>query len=344
MTEDRPVHVVVAGVPRGYQNPDPDGRWLRAHHIEQIQAVSPMIRLVHTTRDELDQDRLPETGAEILLLEAGDDEWYRNEIPDAGFAKLVTPNLRWMQACSSGVSHILGTGLLDNDITLTNAAGVHADALGESTMAAVLLHAKQLRKRIENQHTRTWEELHCDELRGRTMTVLGTGNIGTAVARLASAFRMRLVGVRRNPRPADFFENVVGPDDLLNVLPQTDYLVIACPLTAETEGMIGAAELGAIKPGAYLINVSRGKVVQQEPLLAALRSGHLSGAFLDAHTEEPLPDDHPFWDAPGVTVIPHDSHSSPYIGDNIVDLFTDNLRRYLAGESMRNVIDRERGY
>ena len=108
--------------------------------------------------------------------------------------------------------------------------------------------------------------------------------------------------------------------------------------------MLGAPEFAAIKEGAYLINVSRGLVVQQEPLLAALGSGKLSGAFLDAHAEEPLPDDHPFWDAPGVTVIPHDSHSSPYIGDNIIDLFTDNLRRYIAGEPLRNVIDRERGY
>jgi phosphoglycerate dehydrogenase-like enzyme len=344
MAEADPVHIVVAGVPRGYQNPDPDGRWLREHHIEQIKAVSPRIRLVHTTRDELDRGIVPEVGAEILLLEAGDDEWYVNEIPDDGFARLVTPRLRWMQACSSGVSHILGTGLLAEDVALTNAAGVHADALGESTIAAVLLHAKQLRKRIENQHTRTWEELHCDELRGRVMVVLGTGNIGSAVARLAQAFRMRLVGVRRHPRPAEHFDAVVGPDGLQDALAEADYLVIACPLTSETEGMIGREELAAIKLGAYLINVSRGRVVQQAALLDALHAGRLSGAYLDAHAEEPLPHDHAFWDAPGVTVIPHDSHSSPYIGDNIVDLFTDNLHRYLAGEPLRNVIDRERGY
>jgi phosphoglycerate dehydrogenase-like enzyme len=189
-----------------------------------------------------------------------------------------------------------------------------------------------------------WEELHCDELRGRVMVVLGTGNIGSAVARLAQAFRMRLIGVRRNPRPTEHFDSVVGPAELRDVLGEADYLVIACPLTAETEGMIGPAELAAIKLGAYLINVSRGRVVQQAALLDALHSGRLSGAFLDAHAEEPLPQNHPFWDVPGVTVIPHDSHSSPYIGDNIVDLFTDNLRRYLAGEPLRNVIDRERGY
>ncbi len=345
MAKEEPIiHIVVAGVPRGYQNPEPDGRWLRDHHIEQIKAVSPRVRLLQTTRDELDENILPMVGAEVLLLEAGDDEWYRNEIPDDGFAKLVKSNLRWMQACSSGVSHILGTGLLDENVTLTNAAGVHADALGESTMAAVLFHAKQLQKRLDNQATRTWEELHCDELRGRTMTVLGIGHIGSAVARLAGAFRMRLIGVRRNPQPTEHFETVVGPDELHTVLAETDYLVIACPLTDETHGMIGAPEFDAIKEGAYLINVSRGLVVQQQPLLAALNSGKLSGAFLDAHAEEPLPNDHPFWDTSGITVIPHDSHSSPYIGDNIVDLFTDNLRRYIAGEPLRNVIDRERGY
>src|SRR5690606_8955033 len=117
-----------------------------------------------------------------------------------------------------------------------------------------------------------------------------------------------------------------------------------CPLTPETEGMIGAAELDAIKPGAYLINVSRGEIVQEQPLLDALRSGKRSAAFLAAHAEEPPPDDHPFWDAPGGTVIHHDSHSPPYRADNIIALFTDNLRRYLAGEPLRNVIDREQGY
>jgi phosphoglycerate dehydrogenase-like enzyme len=176
------------------------------------------------------------------------------------------------------------------------------------------------------------------------MVIIGTGHIGTATARLARAFRMRVVGVRRDQRPAESFDGVVGPGELRAVLAEADFVVIACPLTPETEGMLGPAEFAALKPGAYLLNVSRGKVVQEAALLAALATGRLGGAYLDAHAQEPLPPDHPFWTTPGVTVIPHDSHSSPYIGDNIVALFCDNLRRYLAGEPLRNVVDRTRGY
>lgn len=344
MSAENTVHVVVAGVPRGYQNPEPDGRWLREHHLAQIQGVSPRVQVTHVTRSELDEGKVPAVAPEVLLIEVGGDEWYYEEIPAEAFAKLITPRLRWIQLCSSGVTHVLGTGLVTDDHLLTNAAGVHADALGESAMAAVLMHAKRLRERWANQQTRTWAEIHCDELRGATMVVLGTGHIGKAVARLAQAFRMRTVGVRRNPAPVEHFDEVVGSTELHRVLPGADYLAIACPLTPETEGMIGPAEFAVMKRGAYLINISRGKVVQESALLAALRDGTLSGAFLDAHAQEPLPDDHPFWTEPKVTLIPHDSHSSPYIGDNIVDLFTDNLRRYLASEPLRNLVDRQRGY
>jgi phosphoglycerate dehydrogenase-like enzyme len=341
MTDDR-LRVVVAGVPRSYQNPAGDGRWLTSEHIAQIESISSRVELIHTTRSEL------ESGAtfapEVLLVEASGDEPYLDEIPEDGFRSLVSDNLRWVQACSSGVGHILNLGLLDDSVILTNAAGVHADALGESTMAAVLFHAKRLGERLERQRDRIWEELHCSELRGKTMVVIGSGNIGRAVARLANAFRMQVIGVRRNPAPLPHFDEMVGSGDLLAVLSRADYVVIACPLTPETEGMLGEPEFRAMKPSAYLINVSRGKVVQEDPLLDALNGGRLSGAYLDAHAQEPLPVEHPFWSTPGVTVIPHDSHSSPYIGDNIVDLFCDNLRRYIAGEPLRNVVDPERGY
>jgi D-2-hydroxyacid dehydrogenase (NADP+) len=343
MAEDR-IQVVVAGVPRSYQNPAADGRWLTGEHVRQIESVSPRIDLVHTTRAELDGGYQPGLSPHVLLIEASGDEPYLDEIPEDGFRSLVSDNLRWVQACSSGVGHILNLGLLDESVILTNAAGVHADALGESTMAAVLLHAKRLAERIENQQQRLWTELHCSELRGQTMLVLGAGNIGRSVARLADAFRMQVIGVRRNPAPLPNFHEMIGPADLAGALARADYVVVACPLTPETEGKLGEAELNAVKQGAYLINVSRGKVVQEPALLAALESGRLSGAYLDAHAQEPLPDDHPFWTAPGVTIVPHDSHSSPFIGDNIVDLFCDNLSCFVAGEPLRNVVDPARGY
>lgn len=339
-----PLRIVVAGVPRSFQEPLPDGRWLSPRHVRAILAVSPRIDLIHTTRAELVAGFTPVPGPEVVLIELGGDPWYHHEIPAEGFANLVTARLGWVQSCSSGIGHITAGGLLPDDVVLTNAAGVHAAALGESVMAAVLLHAKRLPERLARQQRRVWEELHCRELRAQTMVVLGTGHIGSAAAVRAQAFGMRVIGIRRAPRDTPHFDDVVGPDRLPEALGAADYLVIACPLTAETEGLIGPAAFATLKPGAYLINVSRGRVVQEAALLAALASGRLSGAYLDAHAQEPLPDDHPFWSAPGVTIIPHDSHSSPYIGDNIVQLFCDNLQRYSAGEPLRNVVDRARGY
>jgi phosphoglycerate dehydrogenase-like enzyme len=338
------VRVVVAGVPRSYQQPWPDGRWLTDAHVAQIQAVSPCVDLIHTTREDLEHGIIPEPGPEVLLIEASGDEPYLDEIPAEGFARLVTPHLRWVQSCSSGVGHILNLGILSENVVLTNAAGVHANALAESVMAGMLLHTKRLTERLERQRTRVWEELHCSELRGRTVCIIGTGNIGLATARLTRAFGIHVIGVRRNPCPTENVDHCVGPEHLHDELRESDYVVIACPLTPETEGMLGPTEFAALKPGAYLLNVSRGKVVQEPALLAALADGTLHGAYLDAHAQEPLPHDHPFWDAPGVTVIPHDSHSSPLIGDNIVTLFTDNLQRYLNGEPLRNVVDPARGY
>jgi phosphoglycerate dehydrogenase-like enzyme len=343
MVDDK-LRVVVAGVPRSYQRPQADGRWLTAEHIATIQALSPRIELLHTTWSELECDAAPHPGAQVLLLEASGSEPYLDEIPAAGVAKLVTPRLRWVQSCSSGIGHILSLNLLAEDVVLTNAAGVHANALAESVVAGMLLHAKRLPERLELQQRHVWEELHCAELRGRQVCIIGTGHIGLATARLASAFGMRITGVRRNPCPTEYVDACLPPERLHDALRDADYVVIACPLTPQTEGMLGPSEFAALKRGAYLLNVSRGKVVQEGALLAALRDGTLSGAYLDAHAQEPLPADHPLWDTPGVTIIPHDSHSSPLIGDNIVALFADNLRRYLAGEPLRNVVDRQRGY
>jgi phosphoglycerate dehydrogenase-like enzyme len=338
------LRVVVAGVPRSYQRPLPDGRWLTDAHVAQIEAASPRVQLLHTTRAELAAGRMPDPPADVLLVEASGAEPYLDELPAEAMRALVTPRLRWLQSCSSGVGHIIDLGLLDDSVLLTNAAGVHANALAESVMAGVLFHAKRLGQRGALQRRHVWQELECVELRGATLLVLGTGQIGGAVARLAGAFGLRVVGVRRHPQPTPGCDEVVGPAELRAALALADYVVIACPLTAETQGMLGHAEFAALKPGAYLLNVSRGKVVQEEALLAMLASGRLAGAYLDAHAQEPLPSTHPFWDLPNVLVIPHDSHSSPLIGDNIVALFCDNLRRYLAGEPLRNVVDRARGY
>jgi len=338
------LHVCVAGVPRSYQNPFADGRWLTENHIQQINAVSPRIELTHITEKELSAGKLPAYPADILLLEASGDEPYLDEISAPNVGKLVKPNLKWVQACSSGVGHILELGLFSEDVHLTNAAGVHAAALSESVMAAILFHTKLLGERIENQRQRRWQELHCSELTAQTLLIIGTGKIGCEAAKRARAFGMRILGLRRSGDPHDSFDQMYGAPGLQEALAQADFVLIACPLTSETKRMIAATEFSVMKPNAYLINVARGKIIDESALLNAVVSGQIGGAFLDAFAEEPLPDEHPFWATPGITLTPHDSHSSPLIGDNIVSLFTDNLRRQIAGDPLINQIDYQKGY
>lgn len=201
MTTPR-LRIVVAGVPRSYQEPFPDGRWLNERHIAAISGVSDEVELIHTARAALEAGEVPEPGADILLVEATGREGYKDELPMPAFATLVTPRLRWLQSCSSGVEHILAMNLVPEGVEITKAAGIHAAALAESIMAAVLFHAKQLGQRINNQRARLWQELRCIELRGKTICMIGAGHIGTAAARRAQAFGLRTLGVRRHAAPA----------------------------------------------------------------------------------------------------------------------------------------------
>ncbi len=232
---------------------------------------------------------MPAPGADVLMVESCGRGHYGEELPLAAFAPLVTPRLRWLQTCSSGVGHVLELGIVSPDVQITNAAGIHADALAESTLVAILLHAKQLVTRIDDQRARRWRELRCVELRGKTVCILGTGHIGKAIAARGAAFGLGVVGVRRHPQPTPCFEAVYGHDELHRALAAAHFVVVACPLTAETSGMIDAAALAAMRPGAFLVNIARRRILQDGPVLEARQSGHL----VDAFALEPLPVDHP---------------------------------------------------
>ncbi|MDQ1378160.1 MAG: hypothetical protein QOE15_2333, partial [Acidimicrobiaceae bacterium] len=276
--------------------------------------------------------------------------------------RMISPDLAFIQSCSAGVEHLIP--LVPAGLTVCNASGVHANAIAETVIAAILGRAKMLEQRKQDQMERVWRQLPCREVVGSTVCVLGVGRIGTAVARLAQALDMTTVGIRRggpakdhpatdqtgagrsatDRSGADHFGAVFGVSDRMEALGQADYLVVACPLTDETRGLIGKEELSALKPGAYLLNVARGAIVDEGALLDALRNGQLSGAFLDAHIQEPLPPDHPLWATPGVDISPHDSHASQLMGDRHVSLFCENLRRHLSDEPLLNVVDAGRGY
>ncbi|MBI4780227.1 MAG: D-2-hydroxyacid dehydrogenase [Oscillatoriophycideae cyanobacterium NC_groundwater_1537_Pr4_S-0.65um_50_18] len=263
----------------------------------------------------------------------------------------AVPHLRWQQTPSAGVNHILTPAYLERKILLTNGAGTFAVPIAEFVMAYILSHAKSLPKLSHLQAQKTWlrsdsaaGDLPLQEVEGATVLIVGAGSIGQEIAKRAHAFDMRVWGSRRNPEPLPHFEKIVGADDWRSLLPETDYLVLATPLTPETQGMIDAATLRLMRPTSYLINIARGAIIDEPALLTALQQGWIAGAGLDTFCTEPLPADSPFWSLPNVVVTPHCSGFSPRIAQRTIALFLDNLWRYQNGVGLRNLVDQTVGY
>ncbi len=279
-------------------------------------------------------------------LEEADVLFLRWGLSPEATQRLLTriPRLRWVHTISAGVDHLLFPELRELDTILTNASGVFNVPIAETVMAYILAVVKRLPEFWAHQRERRWEKLPLRELRGQTVGIVGLGDIGAEVARLCRAFGMRVLGLRRRPAPSDVADEVMPPDRLRDLLARSDFVVIAVPLTPETRGMMGRAELAAMKPDAWLINISRGAVVDEEALIEVLQEGRIGGACLDVFAQEPLPSESPLWDLPNVIITPHNSWSSPHIEEREIDLFLENLRRYVAGQPLLNVVDKQAGY
>ena len=254
------------------------------------------------------------------------------------------PNLRWVHSISAGVEHVLSPTLVASDVMLTNASGVFSVPMAETVLAYMLAVVKRLPEFQEQQQRGLWKKLPLKELCGMTVGIVGLGDIGAEVGRLCRAFGMRVLGLRRYPRPSEHAHEVFAPAQLPDLLARSDFVVIATPLTDATRGMIGGAELAAMKPDAWLINIARGAVVDQQALVEALQRGEIGGACLDVFVEEPLPEDSPLWQMDNVILTPHNSWSSPRLEQRAAELFLENLRRYVEGEVLLNVVDKEAGY
>ncbi|MHC5674281.1 D-2-hydroxyacid dehydrogenase [Nostoc sp.] len=281
--------------------------------------------------------------------DASDAEVYLNGfyLKTSTLDKVLTaaPALRWQQSPSAGVNHILTPTFLEKDIILTNAAGVHAIPISEFVLAFMLYHAKNLRKLQTLQDEHTWVRgVFLEELADATLLILGTGNIGQAIASRAKAFGVTVWGSRRHPEPLPNFDKVVGADEWRSLLPTADYVVIATPLTPETKGLIDEVALRSMRQSAYLINIARGAIVDEVALLTALREGWIAGAGLDTVATEPLPEESPLWSLPNAFITPHCSALSPPLKERIAQLFIDNLKRYQTGQPLRNVVDKQAGY
>ncbi|MDZ7954820.1 D-2-hydroxyacid dehydrogenase [Nostoc sp. DedQUE09] len=258
----------------------------------------------------------------------------------------AAPGIRWQQTPSAGVNHILTPIFLQHDIILTNGAGVHAIPISEFVLTLILYHAKQLRQLQVAHDQRSWRKswLVLPELANSTVLILGTGNIGQAIASRAKAFGARVWGGRRRPEPLPNFDKIVGTDEWHALLPEVDYIIVATPLTPETKGLIDEKVLRSLPSHAYLINVGRGAVVDESALTKALTEGWIAGAGLDTVSIEPLPPESALWSLPNLLITPHTSAISPALKGRIAALFLHNLERYRAGQPLQNVVNKQAGY
>lgn len=257
------------------------------------------------------------------------------------------PGLRWIQLISAGVPHDLCPAALERGITVTNLAGLYGPSIAEHALGMMLVLSRNLQVVLRNQQQGRWDRdvAHTmTDLHGKTLAVVGLGNIGRSIARLARAFGMQVIGCRRTDRPVPEADRVYPCTDIKAMLAEADYVAVAAPLTAKTEGMLGPAEFAALKRGAVYINVSRGPIAQEPALLDALRSGQVAAAGMDVFAIEPLAAGHPLWTMPNVLVSPHFSGETINNSALPSERFARNLRAWAANRDLEGVVNLECGY
>ncbi len=261
------------------------------------------------------------------------------------------PELRWVHSGAAGVRGSLTPAMRESDVVFTNSAGIHGPPVAETVIGYLLHFARGLDHAVRSQAEGRWEKAVFDadaapvrELADSTVGIVGLGGIGRDVAWRARALGARVVGTRRRPEPVEGVELLTGDDALDRLLAGSDYVVLTVPETGETAGLVDAEALARMRDDAVLVNVSRGGLVDDAALVAALEAGTLRGAALDAFNTEPLPEGHPLWTAPRILITPHTSAYTHRFWAREAELLLDNLRRYRAGEPLRNVVDRAAGY
>jgi phosphoglycerate dehydrogenase-like enzyme len=322
--------------------------------LAKLRAVSPRLvveqRTCHNAEEvgeALDED------AEVL---------YAFHLPDDLLAR--APRLRWVQLHSAGADQLLSQPIMKSDAIITTTSGIHATPIAEYAFASLLAWSRRVPQMLYYQNRREWPKGRWgifvgQELRGATLGIVGYGSIGREVGRIGKCFGMRVVATKRSvgevrdtgyrvpgtgDPEAQMLDRIYQPERLREMLAECDFVVISVPLTPETEGLIGEGELRAMKPNAYLVNISRGEIVDEPVLIRALQEGCIAGAGLDVFEREPLSPDSPLYDLDNVILSPHVAGFSPHYDERASDLFAENLRRYLAGEELLNLVDKEAGY
>jgi glyoxylate/hydroxypyruvate reductase A len=254
------------------------------------------------------------------------------------------PRLRWIQATTAGVDPWLANPDLGTEVTLCCARGSHRISMPENILGALFHLTKPYMPIALDQRESRWTRRQSVPLAGKTLGILGLGAIGQELARKATALEMRVIGTKRTPAPLAHVEKVYAPQQTDEVLGASDFVLLLLPSTSETENFINAKRLRAMKPTAWLLNFARGALIVDADLIAAVQSKTIAGAVLDVFRQEPLPATHPFWKTEGILVLPHLGGGHPERSKDVAAMFADNARRFLSGEPLNAVVDRERGY
>jgi phosphoglycerate dehydrogenase-like enzyme len=334
---------------------------LEAELVELIRSADPRLAVLHEP-DLLPPVRFPgdHRGEPDFRRTAAQEDRWRAMLGSAevffglpgdtgaGLAAAVpiAPRLRWVQGTAAGAGEqVRAAELRDDDlarIAFTTSSGIHGSQLAEFAMLGLLAFNKDLPRLLRDKADRHWDHYPVRELAGQTVLIVGLGSIGEEIARRAKAFGMRVVGLNRSggsDSPQVDEMHAIGSLDEL--LPEADAVILALPSTHETARLLDARAIGLIRDGAVFVNVGRGTVVDEAALAAALAAGRIRGAALDVFATEPLPPDSPLWDLPNVLISPHTAALSIHENARIVELFCENLRRYLAGEQLLNRVDRQ---
>jgi len=314
--------------------------------LRQIAAVSTGVNV----QDIFELSRLdyrvdPDARKQLDALLAGAEVIFAFRLPRDLLAR--APNLKWIQVTAAGVDGFIDNELRQSPVIMTNTSGIHAIPIAEFVVSFMLMFVKQAPRYFDLKQKKQWQRPIPDILYSRTVGIVGLGRIGREVARLSKAFGMRVIATRRSAKSGARARNVdlvLPREQLPQLLSESDFVVIALPLTPETENLIGEAELRAMKPAAYLINIGRGCIIDEEALVRALSEGWIAGAGLDVFATEPLPLESRLWELPNVILSHHVSGDMTDYNVRATGVFCENLKRYLEGKRLLNIVGKKRGY